>query len=114
MMEAKELRVGNLVYSITHNVNINVSLIEIDMNYSTIEGIPLTEEWLVKLGFEETYNSQFRLKFDHKEFYEFGYDFSKVEDKSMEGFRYYGRYIKIKYVHQLQNLYFALTGEELG
>ena len=52
-MEAKELRIGNLVYSITHKVNINVSLIEIDMNYSTIEGIPLTEEWLLKAGFNK-------------------------------------------------------------
>lgn len=82
------------------------------MPYEFIEPIPLTEEWLVKLGFEKTYESAFRLKYDLPCNF-IGFDFSKTEDKSMDGLRFYGRYFKIKYVHQLQNLYFALTGEEL-
>lgn len=75
--------------------------------------IPLTEEWLIKAGFEITYSSNFRLRFDHQVNGECGYDFSHTPEKSMEGFRYYGHYIKIKYVHQLQNLYWCLCGKEL-
>lgn len=77
-----------------------------------LEPIPLTEEWLLKFGFEITYSSNFRIKFDHSCNY-VGYDYSHNSDKSMEGFRFYGHYIKCEYVHQLQNLFHALTGEEL-
>lgn len=77
------------------------------------EPIPLTEEWLLRFSFEIIYISQFRTKLSHKKNHFIGFDFSYVTDKSMEGFTFYGKYIKINYVHQLQNLYFALTGEEL-
>mgnify|MGYP000899231752 CR=1 FL=1 len=131
-MKANELRIGN--YAIFGN-NANSTTEEIVAINNTdwfgegkkywletknLEGellndfqpIPLTEEWLLKLGFERTYNSQFRLKYDLPCDF-IGFDISKTEEKSMEGFRYFGHYIKIKYVHQLQNLYFALTGQEL-
>jgi hypothetical protein len=63
--------------------------------------IPLTEEWLLKFGFEITNNFQTKDRFQtHKQdgiiWFEYGYIS-----------------IELKYVHQLQNLYFALTGEEL-
>ncbi|MBA3987208.1 MAG: hypothetical protein H0X63_11700 [Flavobacteriales bacterium] len=109
-LSATDFRLGNLF-----NPDIPVMLEDwMLISKVVLNGIPLTEFWLKRFGFEETYNSQFRLKLDHKEFTEFGYDFSKVEDKSMEGFRYYGRYIKIKYVHQLQNLFYCLSGQELS
>jgi hypothetical protein len=69
--------------------------------------IPLTEDWLVRLGFryyKETngyaYRIHFRIQFV----------------KSENGFMAYidnTEWHELKYVHQLQNLYFALTGEEL-
>ena len=83
------------------------------VEWGDLEGIELNEEWLINLGFEITYSSNFRLKFDHNNRYEFGFDFSHTADKSMEGFRYYGKYIKAEYVHELQNLFFALTNQEL-
>ena len=69
--------------------------------------IPLTEEELIKLGFIKKRNLGdlffekwvFRLFVDHKGFYLFidcDYEYGIVE-----------------HVHELQNLYFALTGEEL-
>lgn len=122
-MKANELRVTNLIEN-DRIVNAilfigydSVELITPQGNHirsrlDMIRPIQITKEWLIRLGFIETYSSQFRLKFDHPCNF-IGFDFSKTEDKSMEGFRYYGQYINIKYVHQLQNLYFALTGEEL-
>ena len=77
------------------------------------EGVPITKERLLLNGFEVSYSSKFRLKFDHKKYNEIGYDFSHTAEKSMEGFRYYGQYIKLKYMHQVQNLFFDLKGEEL-
>ncbi len=115
-MKANELRIGNIV-----NVGIIENMLESGVHvgkgkcyiYSEFEPIPLTEEWLLKFGFEITYSSNFRLKLDHKTHNEIGFDFSHVADNSMEGFRFYGHYIKIQYIHQLQNLYFALTNKEL-
>jgi len=74
----------------------------------------LTEEWLLKLGFELAYESDYRRKFDMLDS-RFGYDFDLNGDTNgMQGFRYIGNYLgHIKHVHQLQNLYFALTGKEL-
>ena len=69
-----------------------------------IEPIPLTEEWLVKFGFE-------------KEMFSNDFSFGDFELNFVNDFFefYYGKdnVIKIKSIHQLQNLYFALTNEEL-
>lgn len=73
-----------------------------------INPIALTKEWLIKFGFYKEFESGLfiipssTLKLDY-------YD-------SDEGYMavVFGNDLKlIKYVHQLQNLYFALTGEEL-
>ena len=66
-----------------------------------LKPIPLTEEWLLKFGFD---------KIDFQ-FIKNGIKLFPIRD-----LYYRGNFpIKsdIKYVHQLQNLYFALTGEEL-
>ena len=119
-MKSNEFRLGNLVNFLERVIVVSQPDIENMVRMEFAEGviselyqpILLTEEWLLKLGFERTYNSQFRLKYNLPCDF-IGFDISKTEEKSMEGFRYFGHYIKIKYVHQLQNLYFALTGQEL-
>lgn len=116
MIKSNEVRIGNyILFEPISDLGYEIIKVQElpfkDKNNS--KGIILTKEWLIRFGFEDVYRSKYRLKFDHSNHYEIGYDFSRTEDKSMEGFRYYGNYIKIKYVHQLQNLYFALTGHEL-
>lgn len=66
-----------------------------------IEPIHLTEELLLRLGFEhdEDYDELWTLK-------------SFWIDKTDGGF-IYDNHNLIQHVHQLQNIYFALTGEEL-
>lgn len=93
----------------------------IDESQGDLFPIPLTKEWLLKFGFEKSgYNYYFPMKINEKLEKRFlrkeTYDnrWSKNEKGwlcigSWEGFND----IPIKYVHQLQNLYFALTGEEL-
>ena len=70
---------------------------------SNIYAIELTEEWLLKAGFERLFptGSTYSLR-----------DFN-VSDFGENGIYHYDVKQPIKYVHQLQNLYFAMTGEEL-
>ena len=108
-MNARELRIGNLVYEDDNNVVLEID--EWDLtNIGTIKPIPLTEEWLVKFGFgywedvDEWYSPDIdaTLRINH-------YYNNKVKNGFFESD--YG--VDIKHVHQLQNLYRALTGEEL-
>jgi len=112
MIKANELRIGNLVFegfdvyevtSITRSGQLR--LFSAKENHSSgtskIKPIPLTEEWLVRFGFKKHYDNEFLLGN-----YSIRY-----------GLLYYNGYrcheIGINSVHQLQNLYFALTGQEL-
>ena len=73
----------------------------------SIEGINITEEWIKKLGFEE--DSIIEKRFNNGD-----YQVYFFKDDDYIYFRQVGSTIaKIKYIHQLQNLYFALTGNEL-
>lgn len=68
-----------------------------------VEPILLTEEWLLKFGFEK--DDTIWIK----------HPIYGLLEKNGRFFIELGETggIYIKYVHQLQNLYFALTGEEL-
>jgi hypothetical protein len=78
------------------------------MEYENFEPIPLTEEWLVRFGFENcingwwSENELFNVKFidNDIEIYLSGSDNDLA-------------YKKIKYVHQIQNLYYIIIGEHL-
>ena len=118
-MISSELRVGNLVYHeptiddweiITIKVG---NIIQCEINPDGFEPIPLTEEWLLKFGFDFSIDTWY-LKgvaiwktecCDAKGNEEIGF-FYELRDVGMMD-------MHVKYVHQLQNLYFALTGEEL-
>jgi len=106
-MEAKELRIGNWIYSNTDKDIYRVDLIESWRNYLSISAIPLTEEWLLRVGFEKTESGNYSNEEGSFE----------LIHNNVIGFRFAveGQYAypEIKYVHQLQNLYFALTGLEL-
>jgi hypothetical protein len=113
-MKTKDLRIGNYlqfkkslidVYGLVDDKVYNHVLGHIFFINETkdIEPIPLTEDWLERFGFE----------------------YSDLNGDSglwkIPPFQIYGKYnqfiydyeLDVNYVHQLQNLYFALTGEEL-
>ncbi len=120
-MDARELRIGNFVKLNEKEFTIIHEILEVGMtcktkslgqkDYYEIEDltpIPLTEEWLLKFGFD--------LNSDH----------FIGEVWGIEGNNYYfciscksytfvhsSFNTRIEYVHQLQNLYHALTGKEL-
>lgn len=77
------------------------------VHHSSLSGIPLTPDVLHKAGFDDSltkgelilYLDQGFIVYDGKECF-FEIDGDRIGKE-------------IKYLHQLQNLYFALTGEEL-
>jgi hypothetical protein len=112
MIKANELRIGNLVYDNLGDI-LKIKAISLESGLSHIEPIPLTEEWLLKFGFERHHsdysNGVIYIKDvpNNNEFkwgvypFELGSGFIINKSKNL------------KYVHQLQSLYFTLTGEEL-
>jgi hypothetical protein len=110
-MEAKELRLGNYVENDIGDV------IFIDSHTLPFivtkwikchHRIELTEEWLVKFGFEKIKNNGIDYELhDCVISFEAGWMWT-AESKLNEV-----RTLIPKYVHQLQNLYFELTNEEL-
>jgi len=87
-----------------------------------IAPIPLTEEWLIKFGFktEQKNKSLFIIKCDEYVMRVSVNTFSGNLENSpflfvsvLTGYASRPVTIFYKYVHQLQNLYFALTGKEL-
>ena len=115
-----ELRIGNIVLhppkSRDEWFEINVTAVHIlsAANGMFFQPIPLTEERLLKFGFKNTDN-----EIDYSDFVKSHVSINGCGSDKQEPFSFvlYINYrehkIEIKYVHQLQNLYFALTGEEL-
>lgn len=106
-MTATELRIGNLVYDTKGEVNTVCVETFVKFNQQ-IKPIPLTEEWLLKFGFDYVdivggWCNKNHCIYQLEEGWEL-HPFCTL-DKCLQ--------LKIKYIHQLQNLNFALTSEEL-
>lgn len=115
-MKANELRIGNWVYSPSHKSNYKIIKLDFDSEINA-EPIPLTEEWLVKFGFEKDVDNSFVLDslaiFTDKRLKENVFIQTKTNRSFAGGQWVVLNDLKLQHVHQLQNLYFALTNEEL-
>lgn len=129
MINATELRVGNILDNGHHIVHVTSTSLDIDDEYQPqvgvckfgehrdevvireaafnieIKPIPLTPEWLERCGFVDNLpwaKGNLRLDGDNR---------LHVVDHTG-----YGIIIarNVEYLHQLQNLFFALAGEELN
>lgn len=107
-MKASELRIGNYIENTDSQMAsymvVNADVIKQNEHtmYASLEPITITKEWMFKLGFEVSI-VLFRKN-------------NLLIQYCVDHFKVYlsGNFIaNIQYVHQLQNLYFALTGEEL-
>jgi hypothetical protein len=108
-MKTQDLRIGNLLTNFKNETE-KVSGLDLKIWSNTeipeqIKPIQLTEEWLIKFGFEWK-NHGLRLDIFCIRQEINGY----VIYLSNESHNFK---IDIKHVHQLQNLYFELTGSEL-
>lgn len=118
-MDVKELRVGHLFNHYDMVKKIELSDIVL-CNLDDFKPIPLTEEQLLDFGFEKedtfTFVMYKRLDiFDDNDV--FNLKFLSIINEDGLYNAYLGKeyvYIRdILHVHQLQDLYFVLTGEEL-
>lgn len=79
------------------------------------EPIHLTEEWLVKSGFKKQQTIDYCNRWyigENPVTHDWLFSLVWLAGHLTPFFQ--NGYLQIKYVHQLQNLYFALTGEELS
>jgi hypothetical protein len=112
-MELNELRIGNIFMmgSYQHTMDYGDYMILAVNSDIPINGIPITEEKLLQLGFK--YNESIKHWFINWGIN--GVEFIKFDEHySLFSFQLgTGKYKVLEHIHQLQNLYFALTGEEL-
>lgn len=105
-MEAKGLSIGNYLHSpILQREFIATArdIAYIDDDPKNAKPIPLTEQWLKDFGFKNSGNNNYK---------QLHYT-CMVRSHGINICNNHGYIQDIKYVHQLQNLYFALTGKEL-
>lgn len=119
-MKANELRLGNWVYNpvqkkeLKADVRIISSVFHDNRRGVTKEfrfqPIPVTEEWLIRFGFKQEKTEDILYYFkENDDCVSFGlYRLSEEEWELYTGSK------TIKYIHEVQNLYFALCGEELN
>lgn len=121
-MEAKELRIGNLVMTNFKREEeiIDIKPIDFIENYIKLyKPIPLTEEWLLKFGFEKikistSINNLFITYYKKDDIVIYNLqDHFEIELITKFGKQFNLFKVFKKQVHILQNLFFCLTGEEL-
>ena len=117
-MKQEELRICNYVFHkgnvimveniMSHAINVELLYGEIfeDIPVDKLDPIPLTEEWLLKCGFNQNILCWVCDKFTIAGSVEHGYVLTGYCLENIFP-------VNVFYVHQLQNLYFALTGKEL-
>jgi hypothetical protein len=126
MIKVNELRVGNLVVYKQDNDELPVLKIDgdskkifidlllglnMEVDEQDIDPIPLTSELLERCGFNKGN------KYGLRNFWDGPGDICLADIDKENAYRLYGSEWtigqNIKYLHHLQNLYYALTGEEL-
>ena len=123
-MNANELRIGNYfkwistqeIDTVEEIVTYDKSTYDINsVSISDCEPVPLNEEWLLKFGFKKVNDNFITIESYHYEnkncWIYFIADGFELELNTLSERNNLCR--TYKYVHQLQNLYFAITGEEL-
>lgn len=114
MIQSNDLRIGNFVCDKTDNsitewsIHDWASVCEGLTTLSNIDGIPITVEWLERFGFDNlasliyTYDN---ILIDNKrDYWLCSISVNKLECVSLAN---------LKYVHELQNLAYAICGNEL-
>ena len=121
MIDVKELRIGNLVCFIDET-GASPDYIETTVDMMVIQhaikqddffqGIPITEERLIEIGFVEVMSN------DYYKFFDFG-EFRVFIHRSGDSVFIHWRGCEIDhlinncFIHSIQNLFYALTGQEL-
>lgn len=112
-MKTTDLRIRNIIYNTETQKNEQTTLehlLSIEEGDGILEEVPLTEEWLIKFGFELLCRKSIGFKDTVFSMQKPSWSLIKL-DKGWGVSFWQGN--SLLYVHQLQNLYFALTNKEL-
>jgi hypothetical protein len=126
-MTANELRLGNIIMFADYDGIVYRKISAIKFNefglYSDIDGtnfeickpVLITKQWLLKLGFEYSdFYKNYKIKtgqyFNSIKYNNEDCEWCYNNDSSDAGCYYVS---SIKYIHELQNLYFAINQQEL-
>lgn len=120
-MNVKELRIGNLISHSSgktlivdeiHNVGAMASFLSekgsVTAGVQFFEPIPITAEWLERLGFKEYHSTDVVRRFESTVFDDMVFHLSATNYVVVTHL-----FVRCEYVHQLQNICFVLKGEEL-
>lgn len=110
-MKAEDLRVGNWYLNDCDDKPIRLSvenIVTAIKDEDWLLPIPLNEDWLVRLGFKKRKNPNN----PKKSFYWWDGTVNLIQSDKLYCADIVST-IELKYVHQLQNLYYALTETEL-
>lgn len=148
MINAKELRVGNLlrvsIYASTEDAKeslgddysldkewqidkvIGICHPNEDFMYwsslgeeeqiQRIEGIPIAEDFLVHAGFVKEFSDvdyYYSLELNDDKYCDLCLLSYSIKEEMEVGLFPYDNYFKCRYVHEVQNLYYSITGKEL-
>lgn len=106
MINIRELRIGNFIENSGEIVEVGVDLFKaIEQEPNKFSGIKINDDWLKK----------FNIPIEEKEGFEYWFDSkgSWLVEVVQEGSTENNYIAQCFFVHQLQNIYFALTGEEI-
>ena len=112
-MKVTDFRIGNLVEDPKGNIH---KIERLDESSKISNGIKLTDEWLIKFGFIKDDNGIYWIDLE-VEYLELIPSLSKKHwlprYVQIVGLESKVKLRRIKFVHQLQNLFFVITGKEL-
>ena len=112
MIQAQDLRIGNWVSNGEVEFQLaskDIYHLDIYVNRVIANPIPISPEWLERFGFQKIIGCGWQLDIETNH-----YCLYSENGKYVDLFVYSDEVgEQCKYIHQLQNLYFALTGEEI-
>lgn len=128
-MNTQELRLGNIIKVVEGDrqctvigikpgaIRVNLEVVKghfVTDEAELFSGIPLNEGWFIRFGFEEKKeNTGPPINEELTSFVLSGYEFSKDTGGYWYLCGYNWNTKRFKCVHQLQNIFFAIAGEEL-
>ncbi len=128
-MKLTDLKIGNYIQTpngideirglINRNCFKDVFLVKnSDIEIEDVKPIPLTEKWLLKLGFDDSEHKKGYTGLEYRSNVILDFVLTKPlvmgewqKDYCFELIQH--RFVEIKYIHELQNLYHVLKGKDL-
>lgn len=124
MINLKEFRIDNLFFTQNGDLLKVIDITRNGIGFEVVdrskyplsyewqaEPIPITEEWLERLGFDDDF---VKGRFEHNDYWAFCIKKSPLKDRWTLMHKCENSLVKyIFYVHQLQNVFYFLTNKEL-